>query len=210
MILNTKWCSRWVSDFSSMQLEIIGTAVLSGRKEVSFSTFVTLVITRMHSSRMRTAHSLTVFCHILCTPPPAIMHTPHNHTWNPPQPCMPPSNHTPHDNHTCPPQPHIPPAVTHAPQQPHMPPHNHACPPCNHACPLQPCMPPATMYTPTAMHTPRQPCMPPSPVDRMTHTCKNITLSQTSFAGGKNVSISRTPNQFHRRFGKCHSFIFLP
>ena len=28
---------------------------------------------------------------------------------------------------------------------------------------------------------------PPTPVDRMTDACKNITLPQTSFAGGKNL-----------------------
>ena len=96
----------------------------------------------MHSSRMRTARSLTVSYHILCTPPSATMHAP-------PQPCMPP-------NHACPP------ATTYAPQQPCTPPSNHT--PHNHACPL------ATMHTP--------------PVNRMRDRCKNITLPQTSFAGG--------------------------
>ena len=120
----------------------------------------------MHSSRMRTARSLTVSRHILCMPPP--------------QPCMP----------------HHPPATMHAPQQPHMPPSpaNHTrlpplqpcMPPSNHACPLatmhspqQPHMPPATT------HTPRQPCTPPSnhthpPCNHacgQTHTCKNITFA---------------------------------
>ena len=93
--------------------------------------------TRMHSSRMRTARSLTVSRRILCTSP---------------------SNHAcPPCNHTCPPATTHPPTTTHAPQQPHMP--------------------------PTNMHTPLQPRM--APVDRMTHMCKNITLPQTSFAGGK-------------------------
>ena len=51
---------------------------------------------------------------------------------------------------------------------------NHACPP------KQPCMPPQEQP-----HRPpqEQPCMPP-PVIRMTNWCKNITLPQTSFAGG--------------------------
>ena len=71
----------------------------------------------------------------------------------------------------------------HLPQQPRMP-------------PLQPHMPPATTHPPTTTYAPQQPHMPPTtmhtplqprmaPVDRMTHTCKNITLPQTSFAGGK-------------------------
>ena len=29
----------------------------------------------------------------------------------------------------------------------------------------------------------------PTPVNRMTHRCKNITLLQTSFAGGKNITV---------------------
>ena len=102
--------------------------------------------TRMHSSRMRTARSLTVSCCILCTPPgnyacppqlcmpPTAMHAPYNHTC-PPQPCTPPCNHThppqPHTspgNHACPPATTPPRATMHAPWQPHMPPGNHACP----------------------------------------------------------------------------------
>ena len=97
------------------------------------------------------------------TCPPATMHTPS------PQPCMPPppGNHASTPNHACPLQPCVPlqpcmnPATTHAP-------HNHTCPPTthaphNHACPPQPCT------------------TPPPPMDRMTHTCKNITLPQTWF-----------------------------
>ena len=106
--------------------------------------------TRIHSSRMCTAHSLTVSRHILCNPPS-------NHAC-PPQPCMPPCNHAcPPSNHTCPL------ATMH-------PPHNHACPPqpcmpptTTDATPLQPLMPPsnhsfplATTHAPPAtMHTPR-------------------------------------------------------
>ena len=95
------------------------------------------------------------------------MHTPKQPcmpptTMHPPQPCMPPSNHTHtpatmHEPHN-----HAPPTTMHAPLQPHMPPQQPHMPPANHACP------------------------PPPPVDRMTHMCKNITLPQTSFAGGKN------------------------
>ena len=55
----------------------------------------------------------------------------------------------------------------------------HAHPPATTHTPWQPCMPP------------RQPRMPPCnhtrpPVNRMTNRCKNITLPQTSFAGGNN------------------------
>ena len=128
----------------------------------------------MHSSRMRTARSLTVSPYLVVS---------HAH---PPleQPCMPPRE-----------QPCMPPlgATMHAPQeQPCMPPQsNHACPreqPCtppgsnprsNHACPLPPG---ATMHTPSPQE---QPCMPPRatthapPVDRMwTHASENITLPQ--------------------------------
>ena len=105
------------------------------------------------------------------TCPPATMHAPHNHTC-PPQPCTPPK------------QPGTPPATTHAPPQP--------CVPPTTTHPLQPCIPPATMHAPATMHTPQQPCMPPCnhacpPVNRMTNRCKNITLPQTSFAGGNNT-----------------------
>ena len=61
---------------------------------------------------MRTARSLTVSCHILCTPP-ATTHTPCNHACPPaimhapPQPCTHPHNHA---CHACPPQTtHVPP-----------------------------------------------------------------------------------------------------
>ena len=100
--------------------------------------------TRMHSSRMRTAHSLTVSHCILCTPPcnhpPTTMHTPPQPCMPSLQPCMPPW------------QPHMPPATTHPPKKPHTPQKNHTRP----------------------------------PVNRMTNRCKNITLPQTSFAGGNN------------------------
>ena len=44
--------------------------------------------------------------------------------------------------------------------------------------------------------------MPPSPVNRMTDWCKNITLPQTSFAGGKNVVNSSNVNTFKDRLDK--------
>ena len=141
----------------------------------------------MHSSRMCTACSLTEshrknhtrppHSNHACLPPGATMHAP------PEQPCMPPGATThapwkqpcrpPWSNHTCPPdQPHMPPlgatmhaplgATTHAPlgATTHTPlgTTTHA-PPSNHACP---------------------------PMNRMTNRCKNITLPQTSFAGGNN------------------------
>ena len=91
------------------------------------------------------------------------------------------------------------------PLQPRTPPSNHACPPAtthapsNHACPHPPVAtmhtpprPPATTHIPgnhacppATTHAPQQPRMLPL-ADRMTHTCKNITLPQTSFAGGNN------------------------
>ena len=82
----------------------------------------------MHSSRMRTAHSLTVSHRILCMPP-TTMHAPCNHT-HPQQPCMPPT-------------------TTHTPQQPCMPPWQQYTPPSNHAHPLgNHTCPPQTMHTP--------------------------------------------------------------
>ena len=97
---------------------------------------MTLYLTRMHSSRMRTARSLTVSGRILRTPPPQqphmppatmhppiTMHTPHNHA------CMPPCSHAPlattppPSNHACPP------TTTHAPRQPRTPPRLPCCGP---------------------------------------------------------------------------------
>ena len=108
---------------------------------------------RMHSSRMRTARSLTVSCCILRMPPPATMHAPQ-------QPRMPPSNHT------CAPATTHPPGTTHVPGN-----HTHPLatthPPSNHTSPQQPCMPPGN-------HThPLQPRMPPGnhacPLPATTH-----------------------------------------
>ena len=84
---------------------------------------------------------------------------------------------------------------------------SHACPPGSnhmHAPPEQPRMPPqeqphmppgATMHTPPRSN---DACPPGAtthdpPVNRMTNRCKNITLPQTSFAGGKNQSCSTCP-----------------
>ena len=95
--------------------------------------------TRMHSSRMCTACSLTVSHCILCM-------LPHNHA-SPPQPCMPPTTYTPQ-------QPCMPPATMHASPQPCTPLGNHACPsatmhaPGNYACPPQPRMPPGNHTCP--------------------------------------------------------------
>ena len=63
------------------------------------------------------------------------------------------------------------------PEQPRMPPQS------NHACP-----PRATMHTPVGAttHAPPRGNHTCPPVNRMTNRCKNITLPQTSFAGGKN------------------------
>ena len=129
----------------------------------------------MHSSRMRTARSLTVSPYLVVShapppgatthapPPEAAMHTPQE------QPCMPPraTMHTP-----------LPRATTHAPQS-------------NHACPHpweQPCPPPKQPHMPPLgqPYTPPQATTHAPPVNRMTNRCKNITLPQTSFAGGNN------------------------
>ena len=112
-------------------------------------------LTRMHSSRMRTARSLTVsrsICHAcpLCYTHPSPCHAC-------PPPCMPPAMHThPHHAMHAPPTMHAPhacPPAMHAPL-PCTPPTMHA--PC-HACPL-PCTPP------TAMHTPPLPAMQGPPL----------------------------------------------
>ena len=137
--------------------------------------------TRMHSSRMRTARSLIVSPYLVvsqaCHPLGATTHAP------PEQPCMPPLE-----------QPYMPPlgVAMHAPlEQPCMPPpqSNHAHPP------EQPCMPPgATTHAPQSNHT--HPLPPGSnhacpPVNRITNRFKNITLPQTSFAGGNKGFMER-------------------
>ena len=93
--------------------------------------------TRMHSSRMRTARSLTISHSICCgTHAPPAMHAPLCHTH--PLPLMPP-------------MPHMPPC--HAHLLPCMPPTMHTP---HHACP-PPCMPPVT-HAPPAMHDPCHAC----------------------------------------------------
>ena len=156
----------------------------------------------MHSSRMRTARSLTVSRRIPCMPPSK------QPCMTPPQLRMPPTTmHLPPalHNHACPPG-----ATTqaHPREQPcTCPPwRNHACPPSNHAHapweqphmpPQQPCMPPrgATMHAPPGATThapleqprmpfppgatthapPEQPCTPPPWTEW--DTCKNITFA---------------------------------
>ena len=183
----------------------------------------------MHSSRMHTAHSLTVSHCILCTPPSTTHPLPAMHALQ--QPCTPPHNHTHpqqpctlRGNHTCPP------ATMHVP-------HNHACPlvtthaPHNHAHPLatKHALPLATMppsnhispttthapqqpqclqqhaCPPTTMHTPQQPCTPPSnhahPLATI-HTPSNHTCPPAT---------THTPcEQNHRKSTKFDLNINLP
>ena len=145
----------------------------------------------MHSSRMRTARSLTV-SRSICWRGHAC------HT------CL-PAMHAPLP-HMCPfnvlPVPHMPPSTTHAPAM-HTP--CHACPPATHA-PL-PCTP-SVMHTPLpcmppAMHAPCHvcplPCMPlafmphthphtrPPPPRGQTDTCENITAVKMDQDGGVRV-----------------------
>ena len=140
-------------------------------------------LTRMHSSRMCTARSLTVSHRIPCTPLPPHMTPlppcmPPCHTC--PQPCTPPAMHPP----PCmPPLPHMPPTTTHPPPctppamhatpAMHAPCHvhpRHACPPAMHApchaCPL-PCMSPCHACPPAMHGTPHHTC---PPVDRILDT----------------------------------------
>ena len=49
------------------------------------------------------------------------------------------------------------------------------------------CVPPAAVAVSPATHTPPPGMHAPPPVNRMTDACENITLPQTSFAGGKNM-----------------------
>ena len=111
-----------------------------------------LCLTRMHSSWMRTARSLTVSRRIVCTPPLEKPCMP-----PPEQPRMPPraTMHPPWSNHAHPPP----------PEQPCMPPRAtmHAPPGSNHALP-----PGATTHVPPL----EQPRMPP-PCCGQTDTCKN-------------------------------------
>ena len=134
----------------------------------------------MHSSRMRTACSMTGRISAGCIPrmtplfatPPLSPHMP-----NLCHACPPFATHAPLC-HACPPLPHMPPLC-------HTCPPHHACPPSNHACPPgatthtpqeQPRMPPrATMHTPH-LHPPGATTHGP-PVNRITDRCKNITFA---------------------------------
>ena len=182
----------------------------SSRMRTARSLIVSPYLVVSHARPRATTHP--PWSNHACTlPPGATMHAPLE------LPCMPPweQPHMPPHNHTPPPeQPHTPPgATTHAPPRATM--HtawsSHACPPratthtpqSNHAPPPpleQPCMPPRA-----TMQPPEQPCMPPEqphmspqeqprmppPVNRMTNRCKNITLPQTSFAGGNKPQTSK-------------------
>ena len=132
-------------------------------------------MTRMHSSRMRTARSLTV-SHSICHACPPAMHVPQpcmppSHTCPLSHacslPCMPPATHAPH--HACPPAMHTP-----LPQMPPRftwPPASHT--PSGHACPL-PCTPPRPWHGPL----PRTPPPPHLWTEFLTHASENITLPQ--------------------------------
>ena len=116
------------------------------------------MVTRVHSSRMRTARSLTLsrsICHT-CTP----HHTPPTTHAPPPLPCMPPC---------------------HAHPLPCTPPCQ-ACPPAMYA-PLS-CMPPATQPPPCYACPP--PCTPPTmhalPCEQ-NGRCKNITYEILKYIG---------------------------
>ena len=137
-------------------------------------------MTRMHTSMMRTARSLTVSHRKNHARPPGS-----NHAW-PPR-----SNHThpPGSSHACPPweQPRMPSPPR---EQPCMPPQsNHACPPEQPYTPLGATMhaplpaPRATTHAPphpppraTTHAPPEQSCTPPLPRGQ-TDTCKNITFA---------------------------------
>ena len=82
-------------------------------------------LTRMHSSRMRTARSLIISPYLIVS-----------HTCPPPSSCMPPLHHAcPLSPHMPPPLPCMPPFAMHAPLTMHTP-LCHTCPPLgNHACP---------------------------------------------------------------------------
>ena len=122
--------------------------------------------TRMHSSRMRTACSLTVSRRILRTPPPEkTTHAP------PEKPCMPPPKKTcmPPRKKTCKPPGatmHTPRATTHDPQS------NHACPP------EQPCTSPRNHAAPQSNHG----CTPQSNYARPPGVTMHAPIPQNNLA----------------------------
>ena len=148
----------------------------------------------MHSSRMRTARSLTVSPYLVVShacPP-----------WE--QPCMPPwSNHAhpPQSNHTCPPR-----ATMHAPwEQPCTPPGA-----TTHAPPEQPLTPPgATMHAPLPRSNHARPppgaTMHAPPVNRITDRCKNNLRKLRLRAVKMKICTLRVsiPVHFRFRFNSC-------
>ena len=150
--------------FQTVAFGVVHHAALIAKKKkpVNLATLGKIIIhTRMHFSRMRTAHSLTVSPYLIVS-----------HACPPEQPCMPPQKQPctpPQSNHACPLEQSRTP-----PEQPHTPLSNHAClpratmhaPRSNHACP-----PGATMHAPQSNHAypPKQPCMH-TPPRATTHT----------------------------------------
>ena len=125
------WCGLWTSPGNGVCKTALGIIINIG-VYVAFpdvNTVQMYFITRMHSSRMHTTHSLTVSHWKNHAHPPGKPHTPPGATTHAPgattyapweQPRMSPLEQpcTPLSNHACP------------PEQPHMPPRsNHACPP---------------------------------------------------------------------------------
>ena len=111
-----------------------------------------------------------------------------------PQPCTPPGHACPTPGMHAPlatqplamhtPLPHMPPGHAPPPLGTHTPGHTHppwACTPPRHACP-------PAMHAPLAMHTPLW-------TEFLTHASENITLPQTSFAGGKYSAQYKTKSQ---------------
>ena len=140
-----------------------------------------ITITRMHSSRMRTACSLTVSRRILRMPPRGkTIHTAQEKPCTPTQekPCMPPGEKPrmpPRKTTHAPPgkKPHTPPPTWQNPcmppqKKPHMPPSkNHAC------CPS----PQQKLRLPPHNHMPLQATTHAPPVNRITDACENITFA---------------------------------
>ena len=125
-----------------------------------FYNKVNVFKTRMHSSRMCTAHSLTVSPYLVVSHACPNREQPH---MPPEQPCMPQpgaTTHAPQSNHTCPPmeQPCMPPRSNHTPYLRISSYAMHAPPGATtHVPQEQPCMPPrATTHAPW-----EQPCTQP-------------------------------------------------
>ena len=150
--------------------------------------------TRMHSSRMCTAHSLTVSPYLVVShacPPWS------NHACPPEQPC------TPQATHVCPPSKHAPPQATmHAPRERPCMPHprsNHTHTPREQPCTPpweQPCMPPQ-----------EQPCMPPLWTEWQTGV--KILPCPNFIVGGNYLisSLSCGPPLFYHEYLLFHNVI---